>query len=65
MKKAEDFGLKDHVVFLGYRKNPFKYMRHCDLCYLLCGKDLKCFAEAMACGVLVLDSVRVRPKRDY
>ncbi len=59
VKKVEDFGLKDHVVFLGYRKNPFKYMRHCDLFVLpsLWEGFGNVLVEAMACGVPVISTL--------
>ncbi len=56
--RIRELGLEDRVTFLGYKKNPFKYMARSDVFVL--SSETEGFAmviiEAMACGIPVVST---------
>ncbi|WP_158735358.1 N-acetyl-alpha-D-glucosaminyl L-malate synthase BshA [Alteribacillus sp. YIM 98480] len=56
LKRADELGIKDYVLFLGNQKNIVDYLNIADLMFLLSEKESFGLAalEAMACGVPVI-----------
>lgn len=55
---ADDLLISDKVFFLGAKKNPFKYMRKCDVCVQTSISEgfLNVLVEAFACDVPVIST---------
>lgn len=50
-KLVQDYGINDHVVFLGYDTNPYKYVANCDL--FVCASRAEGFSTAATEALIV------------
>ena len=55
---AKKLGISDNIVFLGFQKNPYKYMKNADVFVLSSFKEGfgNVIVEAMACGVPIIST---------
>lgn len=55
---AEQMGLSGHIVFLGFQKNPYQYMKHASVFVLSSLQEGfgNVIVEAMACGLPVVST---------
>ena len=55
---ANELGLCDNVIFLGFKANPFKYMKRADMLVLSSLREAfgNVLVEAMACEIPVIST---------
>ncbi|WP_153559389.1 glycosyltransferase [Roseimaritima sediminicola] len=58
IRYAEELGISDHVSFLGFDKNPYKFMSRCDIFVLSSNFEGMpgVLVQAMACGAAIIST---------